>query len=156
VRLRVQLWVVPTLLAIACAEPTGTESGNPTNPGARPLPELPPATPPLPLPPAQPGQGTTTPVSVPSGSQTSSELPEESGDVVSIDVPTPTSTDPGEDSVTPSSPGTTGPVIEGPLGTSMPGMPTMAPHDVTSEPGIDPADAGDAGGVDAGPGPSGM
>lgn len=151
-RLRERCLITVAVGLVACAEPTGTESGNPSMPGAHaPLPNLPPIAPPLPPMPAQPSP-TVAPVTDPAVDQTITETTEVAPDSSSA----PTSPE-GNPSVPmppvmqPPTMGTTElPGVDG-HGQTGPSPTTAGPAAGNdTEPSSEPVDAGDAGGVDAG------
>lgn len=157
--MRLRGYLLITTLGVllgACAEPTGTESGNPSLPGANtPVPKLPPvAPPPLPELPVQPSptilpptESTHVEVGGPESSQPPPDVPTASHGTTEEVVPTqPTGVDGTPGPVA----GTAGmPTVEGP-GATHP-APAAGGSDSSDGPDANAVDAGDAGGVDAGP-----
>jgi hypothetical protein len=150
VRLRVHRLMVLATLMTACAEPTGTESGNPSQPGAHaPQPLLPPVAPPVPITPIQPGPvvgPNEIPVSQPNVTSEATSAPTSSFEPSTIEEGT--SRPPWPGPIGPSA-GTAGPTTVDGHGETPPATPEAPGGYMDSGPNS--VDAGDAGGVDAGP-----
>lgn len=133
-----------------CAEPTGTESGNPSQPGVQsPLPKLPPAAPPTPVLTVQPGP-TNAPIDLPNNHPENSSGPSAvpASEASSLEPNSSSTAAPGmpeEHTAGPTVPNTGDGVGQTPAGTA--GVSTIEEAGSVSN----AVDAGDAGSVDAGP-----